>query len=72
MLGSEPDLKVDVQNSGVPSLKRGIQKLPIFGWFTKTYECEYLLQETRYKQMEKIFKLPRTARNYISSKFDEL
>ena len=45
-------------------------KTPYFRVVYKDIMCKYLLQETRYKQMEKNFKTTNDPLLYISSKFD--
>jgi len=36
MFGSGPDLKMHIKNFRVPPIKRGAQKLSVFGWLMKT------------------------------------
>ena len=49
MFRSKPDLKMDVQNLGVPFHKTWAQNFLFSGGFTTTYKRKYLQNETCYK-----------------------
>jgi len=64
MLGSETDLKRDVQNWGFPLHKRTVQKLASFGWFyNDKAQISVLMKRDTDKWQNKIFKLVNNGRD---------